>query len=293
MNRYNRPNQALFDGNRGDIPALLEEIPQSGHTLWLLAAAADEEERFALLARVHAAGEQPYANMAHEILKREQFFANEIARVPSWQSFLQRNKTRLIRSIIALPFIILVVWIGSMFIFPPAAQPNTAPTPTGRAASQPTDAPTAIPTATVTALPMSQSSVANYMPVGSLRLLNIEYPTQHGVSVGSQSAQAPSGAAFVAIQYEFTCGTAQAFCDTPPQAQLALELSDASLGLIFSDGLTLQGSAPVRRIASGSSIDTWIVFAIPQNQSPRRLLIGLNTDADDEPDTIIALDLPR
>jgi len=191
---------------------------------------------------------------------------------------------------------VIIVLMGGMFMSPPAAT-NTAIIPTARANagfSVPgTPAPTAVPTATVTPLPVSQSAVANYMPLGSLRLLNVEYPTERAVSAGSNAVNAPQGSAFVAIQYEFTCGTVQAFCDAPPQAFLGLELADSSLGMIPNEGLTLQGSTRAGRIASGSSVSQWIVFAIPQNQSPRRLLIGLNTDEDEEIDSTFALDLPR
>ncbi len=296
MDHFTSANQALFDGNRGEIAALLADAPLSGRTLWLLACAADEgDERMALLARVHASAEQPYADMAYQILERERQFAEEIARIPGWQVAYYRYKPLMMRSLIALPLIVLIVWLGSMFIFPPSPTSNiVVPTVSNNTgAAQETIAPTALPTATVTPLPMSQSAIANYMPIGSLRLLNIEYPTQRAVSAGTTPADAPPGSAFVAVQYEFTCGTAQAFCDSPPQALLGLELSDSSLGIIQSGGLTLRGSTPAGRIASGSSVNSWVVFAIPENQSPRRLLIGLNTDQDDEIDATLALDLPR
>ena len=103
-----RANRALFEGDRGKIAELLEDIPLSGRKLWLLASASnDETERISLLQGVVAEGEAPYAEMARDILERERFFAEEIARSPRWQERLKRNGPRIIRVVLAVVTIII------------------------------------------------------------------------------------------------------------------------------------------------------------------------------------------
>ena len=301
MQEIARANQALFDGNRGEIAEILVDSPRDARVLWLLASAADgEEERMALLARVHATQEQPYADMAREILERERYFAQEIARVPQWQAFLRRRGHALIRLAIAVPFVVLMVWIGSLFIFPatpepvlPTSEPQNVPSSAIDTAADPTitPMPTLLPTPDFTPLPFSQS--ANYMPLGALRLLNVVFPAQWVADANNRIPELPPGSVYLALRYEFTCGTAQAFCEQPPQAQLALELTDPALETIPDSGIELWGEPSDSRIASGAAVEKWVVFAVPQNQSPRRLLIGIDSDRNNEVDTTLSLDLPR
>lgn len=304
MQVFTRANQALFDGDRGAVKELLRDQPHSGRALWLLACAADsDEERMSLLARVHATREQPYAGMASDILEREKFFAQEIARVPSWQSFMRRRGSIIVRCLIAVVFVAITLWIGSSFIYPPSPEPilptlepqNVFSSETDPANSLLADAtvvvPTLIPTPNVTPIPFSQS--ANYMPLGALRILNVEYPAQWSITDGRDVVEAPPGTDYVALQYEFTCGTARAFCDNLPQAFLALELTDPALGLITASALQPEGVVAETRIASGSTVSLWAVFEVPQTQAPRRLIIAVDTNQDEEADTSLSLDLPR
>lgn len=297
MHVFSRANRALFEGNREEVRTLLQNEAHSGRALWLLASAAEtEDERMLLLARVHATHEQPYADMALDILERERYFAREIARVPAWQSFLQRRRQFLMRSVIAIVFVVLICWIGSLFIFPaPPVAENLSSSDSGSQNIAPDSAAplpaTAVPTPNVTLLPYGQS--ANYMPLGALRLLNVEFPAQLAVTDGTSAVTPVPGSVYLALRYEFTCGTAQAFCERLPEAQLFLELADSSLGLIPASELQVQGTGTSERIASGSSVQQWIVFEVPQSQSPRQLVIAVDSDQDNEADTRLTLDLPR
>src|SRR4051794_34997298 len=92
MSDYKRANEALFSGDRSEILAAVEGMPESNHKLWLLACASDDEkERQLLLQQVAQSREQPYASLAREILEREAAFANEIARIPRWQMWIAKN----------------------------------------------------------------------------------------------------------------------------------------------------------------------------------------------------------
>jgi uncharacterized protein HemY len=77
--------RALFEGNYAQVERLLRERAQTPYEWWLLACAVeDEAERTALLRRVHASGEQPYADLAWTILRRETHFAAQLAHGAWW-----------------------------------------------------------------------------------------------------------------------------------------------------------------------------------------------------------------
>lgn len=61
--------RALFEGNRLQVERLLRKRAQTPYERWLLSCAVeDEDERAALLQRVHQSGEQPYADLAWAML---------------------------------------------------------------------------------------------------------------------------------------------------------------------------------------------------------------------------------
>jgi hypothetical protein len=89
---------ALYEGNRAAVVELLRERASSGLEFWLLACAVeDNDERLQLLKRVHATGQQPYADMAAEILRREARFAAALAEGPAWQRWLVDHRIGLLR----------------------------------------------------------------------------------------------------------------------------------------------------------------------------------------------------
>jgi hypothetical protein len=228
-------------------------------------------------------------------LDRERRFDDEMAKAPGWQSWLARNGRTLVRVLLAIMLGFMVLLIGWQFIFPsaPAAPQKTGGPVQGGSSAQATAGPLSTSTPTVTPLPFGSSPGINYAPIGALRILNVEFPTARPVVSGTVLTTPPPGAVFAAVQYEFTCGTGQAFCENPPQARLGLQLADLGIGTLPYTGLTLGGSIPTGRIASGSSISAWLVFAVPANQAPRRLVIGLDTNNDNQIDRTEFLELPR
>lgn len=77
--------RALFEGDYAQVERLLRERAQTPYEWWLLACAVENEaERTTLLRRVHTSGEQPYADLAWAILRREAHFAAQLARSAWW-----------------------------------------------------------------------------------------------------------------------------------------------------------------------------------------------------------------
>ena len=94
---------ALYEGNRAAVVELLRDRATSGQELWLLACAVeDNDERLQLLKRVHAIGQQPYADMAGDILRREARFAAALAQGPAWLRWLIDHRVGLLRLAIAV-----------------------------------------------------------------------------------------------------------------------------------------------------------------------------------------------
>jgi hypothetical protein len=94
---------ALYEGNRAAVLELLCDRASSGLEFWLLACAVEEnDERLQLLKRVHAIGQQPYADMAADILRREARFAATLAEGPAWQRWLVDHRAALLRLCIVI-----------------------------------------------------------------------------------------------------------------------------------------------------------------------------------------------
>lgn len=280
---FTRANQALYDGNRGDVAPLIEPLPETGRALWLLAAAAeDSDARLSLLAQVDATREQPYADMAREILERERWYAEELNRTPGWQVRLQRIARRLLRVVIAVPLLLVVLWLGSRFIFPE----STAPQPAGtvNTVSGATAVPTAIPTPVLTALP--NPATANYMPTGVLRILNATFPAQV-----AGLTPAPTGFVHLLMQYEFTCGSASATCTDVPEGQLAVELADPNAAPVTEAALPWNREAA--SVEAGGSVRRWALFVVPASQTPRRLHIIAAATGTNDPVTLATVEIPR
>jgi hypothetical protein len=91
-------NRALFEGDRQKVFDLLHQRAATGAELWLLAAAVqDEDERLGLLRRVWATGEQPYADLAEDILRREAEFARLLAEGSPVLAWLGQHRVIVLR----------------------------------------------------------------------------------------------------------------------------------------------------------------------------------------------------
>lgn len=99
-------NRALFEGDRARVIELLGGRAETGQELWLLASALeDDDERLQALRRVYAIGEQPYADLAYQIIRREAEFAEALRRGPVWQVWLLGHREAIMR--ISLAVIVL------------------------------------------------------------------------------------------------------------------------------------------------------------------------------------------
>lgn len=112
-----KANRALFEGHRNEVVALLKDRAASGAEVWLLAAALDDdEERLALLRRVVAIGDAPYAALAADILRRETALSEELRRGPFWQHWLLDHRAALIRiSLAVLVISATLIILGLLF----------------------------------------------------------------------------------------------------------------------------------------------------------------------------------
>jgi hypothetical protein len=96
-------NRALFEGEWDAVLTALSERASTGAELWLLAAAVEDDgERLQLLKRVRAIGEQPYAALAADILRREAAFDEVLSAPARWQRWLATNRDQVLRFAIAV-----------------------------------------------------------------------------------------------------------------------------------------------------------------------------------------------
>ena len=109
-------NRALFDGEWDTVLTALSERAGTGAELWLLAAAVEDDgERLQLLKRVRAIGEQPYATMAADILRREAAFEAVLSAPPRWRRWLTTNRDQILRfaiaAVILAATLVALVWL--------------------------------------------------------------------------------------------------------------------------------------------------------------------------------------
>jgi hypothetical protein len=106
-------NRALFDGEYDAVLTALSKRASTGAELWLLAAAVEDDgERLQLLKRVRAIGEQPYATLAADILRREAAFDEVLSTPPQWRRWLATNRDQILRFTIA--GVILVATLAAL-----------------------------------------------------------------------------------------------------------------------------------------------------------------------------------
>lgn len=307
--RIERANRALFEGDRSAVTRLLDVHTSDAQELWLLAAAAendkesyreflqrtvvgagsrkaaenDEGSYWTLLQRVVRTGQPPYANMAQDILTCEQDYAAELEKAPAWQTRLLAQKNNLIRLIITLMVISATILIIN-FMFPPSqplAEEFLIATATAELATAQAGATQTVialtPTATPTVTPLAVSARMEFWPVGALRILNIEYATERAVSLrGNQPVEPPAGSSFLAIRYEFTCGTEQPFCDDPPMLPVFLQTDNGEQ--IPHEGYNLLGVPPIGSVTQNSTGIGWLVFRVPDSLRPISIMIQVEDE---------------
>lgn len=271
-----KANQALLDGDRDGVLRLLRNESETPEVIWLRAnSVLSDEERLRLLETL-AKGDSRYASLAEETLSREVKFQSELDEPPDYKFWLQPNyqkrkeKIREYRMWIIGGILLVVAGIFGIVI-----NINYESDYEKQVVS-------AQSTQTAQAF-VAGKQFAQYAD-GTLSIVNVindvnlqDRSVTAGDIVDDQfMAVTPAeGAHFVAVQINFQC--AMPVCNEPPQASLALllsddkitQLSDYSSHLFFID----EPPSDSDRIASGKSINLWFVFEVPRTSSPKALLV--------------------
>lgn len=124
---------------------------------------------------------------------------------------------------------------------------------------------------------------------GVLQITSVENNSQRAADIRELVVLNPiTGARFYALKLIFECR--QGICANPPQARLALELDDgANIPAMENVGIT--GENLFQPVAEGRSTNGWVVFEIPLDSTPRRLvIIPASTEATETP-TPVFIDL--
>jgi hypothetical protein len=296
-----KANQSLLEGDRDEVLRLLNNRHDSTMANWLLAhAVKEDEQRLSLLRQVSISSDSVYGSLAKAILDRERQYESELAKPADykfwtrqpWQSrlkFLKKNKNCSIYGAIALIICIIGAVAASIIGNQQGTNANIALTKTAAVPMAAQDTPRLTPS--VTALPSSSRSSVSYA-AGRISLVRIEFPTNRPVTFSNISSEravaTPAiGAQFAAFQLEFMC--LQAICDGPPQAELALQLSDQSI-VRYSSGSRplLLESAGVDRASKNQSVLVWFVFEVPINLRPATLKVVTG-----ESNPVLELNLPN
>lgn len=282
-----KARRALLEGNRAEVECLLGDYAVLSHVEvhWLLAAAVEDQAvRETHLLKVIDLGISPYAQRAKNILDREHKLKDEMNRAPAWQRLFIQYRS-LIIGFIGLGVVLIGIWIVTNRNNATISEQNTIQMTTQAinyfAAETATHQPPT-PTATATFFPPELTTPVSYPPFGSLRILTIEYPAIRTVidSRNSLPELPPINSQYIAVLYEFTCGYSEmAFCTEPPEASVSLILGNGQrvpqTTLVIEDpAIPTPGILP-----TGSITRRWLVFPVPNGQSPAGLLISANTDS--------------
>lgn len=271
-----KANQALLDGDRDGVLRLLRNEAETPEVIWLRANSILSNEEHLKLLETVARGDSRYAPLAQETLNREAKFQFELDEPPDYKFWAQPNykkrmeKMREYRLWIFGGILLVVAGIFGVLIninYESDYQKQAAEV-----------------RATQTAQAFFAGKQFAQYAEGTLSILDVindidvlDRPVTSGDTVDDQFKPAvpADGAHFVAVLINFQC--AMPVCDQPPQASLALllsddkstQLSDYSSRLFFID----EPPSESDRIASGRSVKLWFVFETPRTTSPKALLV--------------------
>jgi len=271
-----KANQALLDGDRDGVLRLLRNESETPEIIWLRAnSVLSDDERLRLLGYL-ARGDSRYASLAQETLNREAKFQSELDEPPGYKFWLQPNyqkrmeKMHEYRMWIIGGVLLIVTGIFGIIIninYESDYEKQVANVQSTQTAE-----------AFFAGKQFAQYAEGTLSIVNIINDVNIqERPVTTGDTIDDQFAPLTpaEGAHFVAVQINFQC--AMPVCNEPPQASLALllsddkftQLSDYSSHLFFID----ETPSSTDRIASGRSINLWFVFEVPRTKSPKALLV--------------------
>jgi hypothetical protein len=222
-----------------------EVAAQQPLVLWIDAQAQPRREerlnRLRTLAQI--APQSAYGQMAQHILADEQTYRE-------FQTPRARRTPWLIAAVVG---VLLIGVIGGGWLLQSRTPPPVANTATPQ------------PTATIMlvnkATPLPPDFYTARYVGGVLRVTAVEDRSERVVSLADSRLTSPvAGGRFYALQVLFECGVG--ICDDPPQAALAVRLSDGQTIGVRRD-LAVAGEALLQQIAQERSTSGWLVFEIP------------------------------
>ncbi|HLU09319.1 MAG TPA: hypothetical protein VK003_06605 [Oceanobacillus sp.] len=295
-----KANIALFNGARTETRRLLEEYRKEAEDskptpmmLWLEAQA--QETREARIERLHRLLEETgennrYARYARAYIEDERKYSNKplpgsrggnglsILGVSAWKAALFTVLGG------ALAFILFSVFnpgTGTVQNVTPSPSAATPGAILGDLAT-----PLNLPNLSTPVAPeLFQAQYAR----GVLQITSVENNSQRAADIRERVVLTPiTGARFYALKLIFECR--QGICANPPQARLLLELDDGS-NIPAMDNVGITGENLFQPVAEGRSTNGWVVFEIPIDSTPRRLvIIPASTEATETP-TPVFIDL--
>lgn len=297
--RSQQASRALVEGDRTKMEDILQNKERTGGRLtvqdyWMLGTSLeDEEKRREHLKFVQQSGQQPYAQMATDILKREKEFEDELNERGPIEKFVHRWRPVVLRIIIAGIIFAGVLVFALWFFSPPQAELDAIAIATAEqiaiAETQAVLALTPTVTPVPTNLPGNRQGSVDYTPVGAFQVLSWDANTQLTIGRNNNVAQPPQGAKFVAIKYAFTCKPGlnnQGICNNPPEVeQIRLLLNNSNR--VTYDGHYVIGGEVAGSAAVGQVVEGWLAFPIPQNTTPTvlELDVRMSMDRNEAPQT--------
>jgi hypothetical protein len=288
-----RANLALFKGGRQETARLLGDYRAAGGgeperapmVLWLDAQAQpDRAERIqrlnVLIANVPP--DNPYAQMARQVLQDEEQYQQKIAQADSRPGLTFGTVLR------ALTLVILgglIVMVAMSVLNPPKTETVSDVGAHGLAPLPATTIPTALPD---NSRPLVADAYTARYPQGILQVTAVEDESARVVDSDTNEVLTPiPGARFYALNVAFECRGG--ICDAPPQAILKLQLDDGSL-IEPRTGVQLAGTTPLSPIALGRTTSGWMVFEVPSITPVAALVVSAPDDAAFEPISISLAD---
>ncbi len=294
--KLTQANIAFFKGERAETLRLLDEYQQEesnqqqGMVLWLRAQTQTDldtrmEHLHALVNAVHE--DDAYTKITREYLQLEALYKEKLNP--------PRKNRGGIRLLLLLGVMVILIgggaFIGASLLWDGEAASAETALNTGQTAE------TEITPATATPLPDKSQELplqdysARYQG-GILQVAAVEIGSERVIragGTGTNDAVIPvDGAHFYALRLIFECRSG--VCNAPPEAELALELTNTDLIAARPD-VVIAGEDTFAPIALGRTTSGWVVFEIPLVGKVEGLLII--PAAEDQESVSIRLGIPE
>lgn len=292
-----RANIALFKGERAETRRLLDEFraenpanTQDSMVLWLDAQAQNDQDvrisRLYDLIRLVPVND-PYGQMARQILQDEEHYKTKLKRsgkqrtvgilgVPLWKGLL---------------FLIAggVISFVAVMLFAPPSTPAISDDTDVVVAGDVTASPTAVSFPDRSRALVADSFTARYTQ-GLLQITAYEDRSERVVTLrDGLPAQPVDGARFFALELVFECRAG--ICNNPPEAELAVEMSNGDIIELRSDVMIADGEI-MSAVALGRATSGWAIFEVPILSTVERLIVTPDSDNVTEPVEPLNIVLP-